>query len=184
MVSALLVGLISTFAGHAVAGNLTGTAVLLLGGIGLYFRWHSKVKALPRPDVGRQAERATAALQVAKPTSERLAKLTLAICFVVAMATIVYGWVSYRAMPDRIPIPSKIFGAVESTIDKSLVLIMYVPCWNLFLSSLFALLALLIATAKRSLREGPGGRSAEAQDAFVRQTPSYSVVPRCPFARF
>jgi len=47
---------------------------------------------------------------------------------------------------------------------------MYVPSWNLVLGQLFALLALLIASAKRSLREGPGGRSAEAQDAFRAMT--------------
>jgi uncharacterized membrane protein len=166
MVSALLVGLVGSVAGHAVAGNLIGTSVLLLGGVVLYFRWYAKVKALPRPDVTRQAERATAALQVGKPNGEAFAKITLVICFVVALATVVYAWVSYQAMPDRIPTPSKILGPADSWTDKSFVAVMYGPSWNLVLSSLFALLALIIATGKRSLREGPGGRSAEAQDAF------------------
>ena len=44
MVSALLIGLIGTAAGNAVAGNLTGTAVLLLALTGLYFRSYSRVK--------------------------------------------------------------------------------------------------------------------------------------------
>lgn len=38
------------------------------------------------------------------------------------------------------------------------------------MAPLFALLALIISTTKRSLREGPGSRSAEAQDAFRGMT--------------
>lgn len=166
MASALVTGLIGSVAGHAVAGNLTGTAVLLLGGTGLYFRSYSKVQALPRPDVTRQAGRGTAALQVGKPKAETFAKITLVICLVAALATVIYGLVSYQAMPGRIPAPSKILGVADRWTDRSFVAIMYVPSWNLVLSPLYALLALMTATAKRSLREGPGGRSAEAQDVF------------------
>ncbi len=43
---------------------------------------------------------------------------------------------------------------------------LYVPSWNLVIAPLFALLAVMTSSAKRSLREGPGTRSAEAQDAF------------------
>ncbi|MBP88533.1 MAG: hypothetical protein CMJ64_17760 [Planctomycetaceae bacterium] len=166
MASALLVGLIGSVAGHAVAGNLTGTAVLLLGGAGLYLRSHSKVSALARPDVTRQAARATAALQVGKPRGETFAKITLVICLVAGLATIFYGLASYQAMPTRLPTASRILGVADSWTDKSFVAIMYAPSWDLVLSSLFALNALMIATAKRSQRGGPGGRSAEAQDAF------------------
>jgi len=166
MVSALLVGLGGTLAGHAVAGNLTGTAVLLLGGSGLYFRSYSKVRALARPDVARQAGLATAPLQVVGPTGETFAKITLVICLVAALATITYGLVSYQGMAARMPTLWSIIGGTDGWTDKSLLTVMYVPSWNLVLGPLYALLAMMTATAKRSLREGPGGRSAEAQDAF------------------
>jgi uncharacterized membrane protein len=165
MASALFIGMIGSVAGHAVAGNLTGTAVLLLGGSALYFRSYFKVSALPRPDVTRQAGRSTAALQVGSQRGVTFAKITLTICLVAGLATIVYGLVSFQAMPDRIPAPARILGVADSWMDKSFVAVMYAPSWNLVLSSLFALNALMIATAKRSLREG-GGRSAEAQDVF------------------
>ncbi|MFH1765889.1 MAG: DUF5808 domain-containing protein [Gemmatimonadota bacterium] len=166
MASAILVGLIGTLAGHAVAGNLTGTAVLLAGGAGLYFRSYSKVKGLARPDVTQQAGRATATLQGDTSSAESFAKVTLAICLVVALATIVFALVSYQAMPARIPTLLSMIGGEDAWKEKSYLMVLYVPSWNLVLGPLYALLAMLMATAKRSLREGPGGRSAEAQDAF------------------
>lgn len=170
MASALLVGLVGSVAGHAVAGNLTGTSVLLLGGLGLYLRSYSKVKALARPDVTPQAKRATAPLQVGKPRGETFAKITLLICLVAALGTLIYGLVSYPDMAARLPTLRNLVGGADDWTDKSYLTVMYVPSWNLVLGPLYALLAIMIATAKRSLREGPGSRSAEAQDAFRAMT--------------
>ncbi|MFC1791160.1 DUF1648 domain-containing protein, partial [Gemmatimonadota bacterium] len=166
MASALLVGLAGTAMGHAVAGNLTGTAVLLLGGAGLYIRSYSDVRGLARPDVARQAGLATAALQVGGSREETFAKISLLICLVVALATLIYGLVSYQGMPARIPTLWSMIGGADGWTEKSYLTVLYVPSWNLVIGPLYALLAIMIATAKRSLREGPGGRSAEAQDAF------------------
>ena len=167
MASALVVGLIGTAAGNAVAGNLTGTAVLLLGLSGLYVRSYLKVKALWRPDVARQADRATAPLQVEKKQrGETFAKISLVICLVAALSTVIYALLSYEGMAGRMPTLWSLIGGAEGWTDKSYLTVMYLPSWNLVLGPLFALLALMIATAKRSLREGPGGRSAGAQDAF------------------
>jgi len=166
MVSALFVGLVGAVAGHAVAGNLTGTAVLLLGGLGLYLRSYSNVKAMAPPDVARQADRARASLQADKPAGEAFAKITLVICLVAALATLIYGLVSYQGMHTRMPTLWSMIGGADGWTDKPLLTVMYFPSWNLVLGPIYALLAIMIVTAKRSLREGPGGRSAEAQDAF------------------
>ncbi|MFH1763801.1 MAG: DUF5808 domain-containing protein [Gemmatimonadota bacterium] len=170
MASALFVGLVGTLAGHAVAGNLTGTAVLLLGGVGLYLRSYSRVRAFARPDVTRQGGRATAALGGDGSKAETVARITLGICLVSALATIAFALMNYQAMGTRLPTLWSLIGGADGWTEKSYLYAMYVPTWNLVLGQLFALLALLIASAKRSLREGPGGRSAEAQDAFRAMT--------------
>ncbi len=166
MAAALLVGLVFSAAGHAVAGNLTGTAVLLLGVGGLYLRTNSRARWLAPPDVPPQAWRATAALEMGTRGGETIAKVSLVICLVAALATVIYGLANYQSLPARLPTLWNMIGGGESFTDKSILMVMYVPSWNLVLGPLFALLALMTATAKRSLRVGPGGRSGEAQDAF------------------
>jgi uncharacterized membrane protein len=74
--------------------------------------------------------------------------------------------VRYEAMPDRVPAYLSAFGAANGFEDKSFLAVMFLPSLNLVLSPFYALLALLTATAKRSMRAGLGGRSIEAQDAF------------------
>ena len=166
MAAALLVGLVGTLAGSAVAGNLTGTAVLLLGLTGLYFRSYSKVKSLRRPNVARQAGRARAVLQAGNPKGETFAKITLVICLLVSLATLTYAYLSYPGMGERMPTLWSLIGGSEGTTETSYLTILYAPGWNLVIAPLFAVLALMISTAKRSLRDGPGNRSAEAQEAF------------------
>jgi uncharacterized membrane protein len=166
MVSALLVGLLGTLAGRAVAGNLTGTAVLLLGGAGLYLRSYGKVKSLARPDVTRQGLRATAVVQDRRPRGETFALITLVLCLVAALATIGYGLASFQSLPSRLPSLWSLMGGGDGWASSPHLTVMYLPGWNLAIGPVFALVAMMISTAKRSLREDPGGGSAEAQDAF------------------
>ena len=166
MASALLIGLIGTAAGNPVAGNLTGTAVLLLALTGLYFRSYSRVKAMWRPDVQGQSARATATLQAGNAKGETFAMVTLVICLVVSLATVLYALLSYPNMGARMPTLWSLIGGAEGTTEVTHLNVLYVPSWNLVVAPLYALLGLIISTAKRSLREGPGSRSAEAQDAF------------------
>jgi uncharacterized membrane protein len=166
MATALLVGLVGTLAGNAVAGNLTGTAVLLLGLTGLFLRTYSKVKAIRPPDVGRQASKATATLQLGSPKGEAFAKITLVVCLLVSLATLTYAYLSYPSMGERMPTLWSMIGGAEGTTETSYLTLLYVPGWNLVIAPLFAVLALMISTAKWSLRDGPGSRSAEAQGAF------------------
>ena len=166
MAISLLVGLTISVTGHPVRGNLTGTAVLLLAGLGLYLRSYSRVRRLAPPGVERQADKSTAALQFQKPRGEAFAKVTLLICLVTALATFLYALQSYQGMPTPVPTLLSLIGGPDGWTDRSLLTVMYLPSWNLVAGPLFALLAIMMATAKRSLRDGPGGRSAEAQDAF------------------
>jgi hypothetical protein len=149
MLLSLLVGLGISFAGRPVAGSLTGTAVLLLGGLGLYLRFHSSARELAPPVAALQAAKATAPLDSGEPKGLGLARLALAICVLSGIATFAYAIVSQKAMSAR---P---FAAV-----------MFLPSLNLVLSPFLALIALLTAHAKRSVRGGSGGGSIEAQDAF------------------
>ncbi len=150
----------------AVVGNFTGTAVLLLGALVLYVRVYSRARLLVPTGVARQAETAIAPLEAGRTNAERFAMVALAVCLLTALATGAYAMVRYEAMPDRVPSYLSAFGAADGFEDKSILAVMSLPSLNLVLSPFYALLALLTATAKRSMRAGSGGRSIEAQDAF------------------
>jgi len=150
MVVSLLVGFGISLAGRPVAGNFTGTAVLLLGGLGLYIRFHSRARGLALPVTEEQAKKATAPLVGGEPKGAGLAKLALGLCLLTSLAAFVYAVASYEGLWS----------------DRSFVAVMFAPSLNLILSPFLALLALLTAHAKRSVRGGSGGRSVEAQDAF------------------
>jgi uncharacterized membrane protein len=150
MAASLAVGFSINAAGWPVAGNLTGTGVLLLLALVLYLWTYSKARGLAPLVADQQAVRATAALGGGESKGELLAKLALVVCLIGSLATVVYAVLSYEDMPERV----------------SALSIMFVPSLSLLLTPFLAVLALLTSRAKRSVREGSGGRSAEAQDAF------------------
>ncbi len=172
MATALGIGLVGTLAGSAVWGNLTGTAVLLLGLTALFFRTYSKVRALRPPTEGKQAGKATATLHVGSTKGETFAKITLVACLSVALVTVTYAYLSYPTMADRMPTLWSLIGGAEGTTEITYLTILYVPGWNLVMAPLFAIIGLMVSQAKRSIREGPGTRSAEAQETF-RSTNAY-----------
>ena len=168
MLLSLLVGLGISWAGRPIAGSLTGTAVLLLGGLGLYLRFHFRARKLAPPAAARQAQRAAAMFLGGEPKGVGLAKLALGICLPAAVATFVYSIVRHDG----------------SWSDKSFITVMFVPSVNLVVSPFLAVIALLTATAKRSIRGGSGGRSVEAQDAFratMANVCSWTALLSCGF---
>jgi len=103
---------------------------------------------------------------VDKSRGDRFAKLALVICLLTALGSAAYATLSYQALPDRIPTLANLSGFGDELADKSFVAVLLVPSFNLVFSVFFALMALLVARAKLSLRGGTGGRSAQAQDSF------------------
>ncbi len=150
MVLALFVGWGISLAGWPVTGNLTGTAVLLLAALGLYVRTYLRARDLAPPAASRQAQRSSASLDAGAPIGERFAKIALGVCIITSLTTFAYAAVGFSLMPA----------------DHSIITALWFPSLNLIAGPFFALLALLTAGAKHSLRGGTGGRSAEAQDAF------------------
>ncbi len=150
MVVAILVGLGISAAGQPVAGNLIGTAVLLLGALALYVRVYAKARELAPPTVAEQAAKAAAPLIGGQAQTSAIAKPALIVCIPLSVATFVYAIVSYSG-----PWPDRSFAAV-----------IFVPSLNLVISPFLALFGLLTANAKRSVRGGLGGGSVEAQNAF------------------
>jgi uncharacterized membrane protein len=171
MAASLAVGFSISAAGWPVAGNLTGTGVLLLLALVVYLRTYSKARELALPVAERQAERATAALGGGESKGELLARLALVVCLVASLSTVVYAVVRYEDMPERV----------------SALSIMFVPSLSLLLTPFLAVLALLTSRAKRSVREGSGGCSAEAQDAFratMARTIGGTALLMCAFLTF
>jgi uncharacterized membrane protein len=166
MVSSIALGLFISFAGHPVAGNLTGTAFLLTAGFGLYLRAHARARPLIPAGIERQAQLGRATLQSGRPQGEVLAKSTAILCAVTALITLTYAIISFRAMPDRVPSLAGPFGPTDGLTQKSLITFLLAPALNLLLSPFYALGAWMITTAKLSVREGTDFRSAAAQLAF------------------
>jgi len=167
MALSLLIGLGISLAGRPVAGNLTGTAVLLLGALGLYLRVHFRAQDLAPPAAALQAAQATASLERSEPKGVGLAKFSLALCVPTAIATFAYAMSHYGDMDTR-----------------AFVVILFVPSVNLVFSPFIALFALLTTTAKRSLRGGSGGHSVAAQDAFratMSNVLSWTAILTCLF---
>jgi uncharacterized membrane protein len=75
-------------------------------------------------------------------------------------------------MGDEMPKLWSLIGGEEGTTRITYLTILYIPGWNLVLAPLFAVIGLMVSQAKRSVREGPGNHSAEAQEAF-RTTNAY-----------
>ncbi len=156
MVLSLLVGYGISLAGQPVAGNFTGTAVLLFGGLVLYLRWYSRARRLVPPAAAGQAKRSAAPLVGGESKGAGLAKFALVFCLLASLATYAYAVGSYQDMLASVP-------AYARTAFYKIILL---PSVNLALSPFYALLALLTANAKRSLRGGSGGGSFEAQNSF------------------
>lgn len=162
----LAVGLGVSLAGRPIAGNVAATVVLLVGCLGLYLSMYYAARAAVPPAVTRQASTAIAPLDDGEPAGALLAKVVLGVTLAAGLATVVYATVSYEAMPDRVPTHFGLSGEPDAWTDKSVVSAMLLPTGTLVLSPFLALMALLTANAKRSVRGGSGGRSLEAQTAF------------------
>ena len=162
----LIVGWSIGLSGRWIAGNLIGTAVLLTSFIPLYVMTHRLARGLASPDAARQASMSSATLDVDENRGSGFAGIALALCVVAALALVTHATIAYEAMPDRIPTMGNLFGYGEEITDKSLSSVLLVPSFNLVFAPFFALMALLIARAKRSVRGGSGGRSEQAQDRF------------------
>ncbi len=138
-----------SLAGQPVAGNLTGTAFILLLALGLYIRFHFKARELAPAAAARQGEKAVAVLDAGEPKGKTLAKVALAICAVASLGAFAYANIAW-----------------DPSAELSYLVVMSVPAFNLVVTPILALSAVLTASAKLSVREGGGGRSAEAQAAF------------------
>ncbi len=173
MLVSLIIGLGISVAGAPVAGNLTGTAVLLLLALILYLQVHSKALNLVTPTAEGQAEIAVASLEIRSTKEAGFTKLVLAICIVTGLVNFAYAVVAYFEMPDIIP------SITDSNVmnEKSIITFIIIPLFNLVLSPFLALIAVLTVGAKRSMRGGTGGYSKKAQDAFrVASTKLVSLV--------
>ena len=173
MLLSLVVGMGISLAGAPVAGNLTGTAVLLLAALILYLQVHSKARNLVTPTAAGQAQVAVASLEIRNTKEAGFAKLALAICIVTGLVTVAYAVVAFFEMPSMVPTIS------DSDVmhEKSILTFTIIPLFNLVLSPFLALIAVLTVGAKRSMRGGAGGHSKKAQDAFrVAYTKLVSVA--------
>ncbi|MGW8266476.1 MAG: DUF5808 domain-containing protein [Longimicrobiales bacterium] len=166
MLGALLVGWSIGLTGRWVTGNLIGSGVLLLPFVPLYFRMHGRARAVAPVHATPRAETSAASLEVDKARGEGFAVLALIVSVVASLALLGYAAVAFLNMPDRIPTLTNFRGQQGELTEKSLASVVLIPSFNLVLAPFFAVMALLIAQSKRSVRGGSGGRSLQAQETF------------------
>jgi uncharacterized membrane protein len=162
----LVVSTLLVVSDHPVAANTVSALMLVAGMIGLYLALHFSARRLA-PEAGRRpSELAVAAVESGEPRGAMLAKLALAVCLIAGVLTVGYASMRYHAMPEVVPTHFGADGRPDAWSNKSFSSVMLTPTLNLIISPFLALIALLTAHAKRSVRGGSGGRSIEAQEAF------------------
>lgn len=166
MTASLAVGFAISGAGAPVAGNLTGTAVLLLGALILYLRVHGKAVQLAPAEVSRDIERVTAILDGRTNRVKVFTIITALACTALSVAVEAYALMGYRAMPDLVPEWGGLIGGASGLTGKSVVAVMVVPTLNIVFTPFLAVLAVLTAMAKRSPRTGPAQHAIDAQSSF------------------
>jgi len=163
---AIAVGLSVGVAGRPMTGTFVCIGVLVFVGPLVYLRSHLAARELAPPTAQRQGEVAVASLEADEPRGERLAKIALGTCIVVGVAVAEHAALNYDGIPAQVPTWFGFSGDPAALSPKSVGTVMVPSLMALVLAPFFALLALLTARAKRSLRGGSGGDSASAQTAF------------------
>jgi uncharacterized membrane protein len=92
--------------------------------------------------------------------------LTLVIAISLGLGSLAYAAVQYRGLPGQVPIHFGPTGEPDRWVEKSPGAVFLVPALNLLLGVTMAGAALLVATAKRSLRRESSGASLAAQQRF------------------
>lgn len=144
-----------------IVGNYAATVVVLLGGLILYVRAHLTAQGLMLRTAARQAEVSVALIDGGEPRGLRFAATILGVCVVVSLLVMAYGVASLEVTAE---------GSSEDlrlSTTRAPLSILLLPSLNLILSPFLALIGMLTARAKLSIRGGNEGRSsAEAQVAF------------------
>jgi len=166
MVVALVVGWGIGVTGWWVPGNLIGTGVLLVLFVPVYFRMHGKARAVAPTSATQRARTSAASLKVDEARGEGFAVLALIVSVVASLALLGYAVAEFLDMPDWIPTLTNLRGPRGELTEKSLVSVALIPSFNLVFAPFFAVMALLIAQSKRSVRGGSGGQSVQAQETF------------------
>ena len=147
------------------AGVGSSTALLIAAFFGTYILAHRQARPLASTTA---AQRSIGSLSPRPADSVLYPVLVLAIAIIMGMFSLAYAAAHYTELPGQVPIHFGPTGEPDRWVDKSVVSVFFVPAANLILSTAMAGTALLIATAKRSLRREQQGVSLAAQQRFHR----------------
>ncbi len=163
-----IAGLATSVAGWPRTGTAVCITVIVLLGVLLYGRSHSRARQLVPDSVSEQSNVAIASLHYAEPGAGRLARVALAICCVAGLAFVAHAWINYGDLPDMVRTYFGWTGRPHALSEKSFGTVMVPSVLGLVASCCFGLMAVLSADAKHSIRGGSGGGSIEADAAFRR----------------
>jgi uncharacterized membrane protein len=105
-----------------------------------------------------------------------LAYLALAFSVGAGLLAIGYTWWHLGDLPARIPVHFNATGRPDGYRPASFGSIWMLPLLTLVQGTMLSLFALLVAKAKRAVRQGDGGRSLAAQERFRAAMSGYIAI--------
>ena len=169
MALSLIVGWSISLTGRPMAGNLIGSAVMLGGGLIVYL-WAYASACRIAPAEQRSARISTAPLSGRDHAPIAVATTALGFSLIVGLATAAYSLFAYPDIAQRVPALLSPAGA-DGLVDRSVAAFFFLPGLTLLLPVFPALMSVLTAGAKISLRAGTGGARPRHSELFARPTP-------------
>jgi len=151
---------------------LLSVIVLVAGSYGAYLRAY--LRARPLAATGAPAAAATLAGDLRPSLALPLASLAVALAG--GLAAIAYAWMNYSSLPPRVPTHFGPTGRPDAWSPRSFSSVMLLPLATLLIATAMAVVACLIAGAKRAIRRGDGGVSLAAQQRFRQVSANYMAL--------
>lgn len=143
---------------------LVASLLPIVAFFGLYLRFHVLARRMRGPY--REPALAAAPLPVMPPRSPWIPFSVLAVCLALAFGLLAFTVDAWPRLPERVPIHFGASGAPDGWAAKSVGSVFLIPVMALLMALVLGGTTWLVSFAKRAVRAGDGGRSAEAQARF------------------
>src|SRR2546422_3894839 len=141
-----------------------GPILLLAGSLGAYVAAYRCARELAAPGIPESV----AVLGIEDSGLPILALIPLFVALLAGTCVLVYSGVSYRSLPEQIPVHFGLDGLPDRWAARSGWTVLGPPLLSLAVTLGLGGVTCLIASAKRAIRSHDGGESGEAQRRFPR----------------
>lgn len=143
----------------------------------VYVKFHFRMKALKREKAWHVAKKQAIAVDLKfhdkKPTYPNG---WFAIGLLIWAATVIFTFLYYDQIPDRIPMQYDLEGNVTNWMEKSYGSVLALPLVTLILTGVFMLVNSIIARSKQQLDPSDPATSAKNNLIFRRRWSAYTII--------